>query len=270
MQLRLGVAQGNEPLHVGEHGVFVKLLGLNGVQGIFLHRKVQAVPVSLGEAQVLSRVPLHGGSGAGAGIAALLGGKAAVGDPQLVAVVQEGRSRHGEDPGKGQAAFALRQSGSGPGGVVVAGDEAPQTVFLGIVVLGQVVRQEPADIRAGVLGEEAPVARKVALTAPEIVVPEHGVVAVAPPVQTKVHVKAAAQGFVRVVPLGNKGGLGVLPVDGAQDVPPDLHGGKLLGAVIFDQGVGHVHPETVAAHVQPEADNILDGFPGGKGVGTVD
>ena len=62
LQLRLGVAQGNEPLHVGEHGVFVKLLGLNGVQGIFLHRKVQAVPVSLGDAQVLSRVPLHGGS----------------------------------------------------------------------------------------------------------------------------------------------------------------------------------------------------------------
>ena len=203
-------------------------------------------------------------------VAALLGGDDPIVHAQLIAVVQEGSAGHREDPRKGQPPFRVCQPRGGTGGIVIAGNEAPEAVVAAVVILGQVVRKEPAHVGAGIPGEEAGIADVAAAAVPEGVVPHHGAVAVAVPVEIKVHVKAAAQSLVRMIPLGNEGSIRIFLVNGAQNVPPDLHGGKLFRAVILHERLRHIHPEAVAAQIQPEPDHILHGLPGRKGVRTGD
>ena len=56
----------------------------------------------------------------------------------------------------------------------------------------------------------------------------------------------------------------------AVQIPPDLLGGIPVGGVVLYQTFGHIHPEAVAAQVQPEPHHILHGLPGSQGAGIVD
>ena len=75
-------------------------------------------------------------------VAALLGGDDPIVHAQLIAVVQEGSAGHREDPRKGQPPFRVCQPRGGTGGIVIAGNEAPEAVVAAVVILGQVVRKE--------------------------------------------------------------------------------------------------------------------------------
>ena len=91
-------------------------------------------------------------------------------------------------------------------------------------------------------------------------VPAKRLVPVPVVVEEEVHVEAGLEGENRIRPLGDHGGVGVFPVQHGPDVPPDGGGAGLVVGIVLYQGVGHVHPEAVAAKSQPEAHDVLDGF----------
>lgn len=86
--------------------------------------------------------------------------------------------------------------------------------------------------------------------------------------EQKVHVEAPRQGLVRLSPLGNHGRIGKLLGQKAADLLPQSHSALAL-RVVFDQGVGHIHPEPVTAHLEPKAHDILHGLQSGPGSGGV-
>lgn len=224
-----------------------------GALGVSVNRQVQ-LAVGIGEALVPACVPLHGSPGTGAAVGALLGPQQTLGQSQLVAEVQEGCTGHGVDPGVGEPQLVVRQTGGGAKHIMVAGDEAVQPQIPGVLVLGQVIGQEAADIGAGVLGEVAAVGTDDLAVGRFVKVAHHSGVAVAPPLLEEVHVEA---------------GLGELGVDGYQDLLTDVDGALLVGAVQLDKGVGHVHTEAGGTLLKPEADHIGHSLAGLDGIGAV-
>ena len=139
---------------------------------------------------------------------------------------------------------------------MVAGDEAPQTVLVGGLVGRQVIVQEFVNAGAGVLAEVrlADVVRvRVHRT---VIVAHEPVVAVALPIEIKVHVKAVFQRHTRAVPLGDERGLGVLDVQHIPDIAPDFAGVLFVLSVILYKARRHIDAEAVAAHVQPEPHDV--------------
>ena len=140
---------------------------------------------------------------------------------------------------------------------MVAGDEAPQTVLVGGLVGRQVIVQEFVNAGAGVLAEVrlADVVRvRVHRT---VIVAHEPVVAVALPIEIKVHVKAVFQRHTRAVPLGDERGLGILDVQHIPDIAPDFAGVLFVLSVILYKARRHIDAEAVAAHVQPESHDVL-------------
>ena len=87
--------------------------------------------------------------------------------------------------------------------------------------------------------------------------------------QHKVHVKAVFQAQLRLVPLGDHGGFGVFLGQHGGDFPPDGAGVFFILGIVFHKAGRHVHPESIAAFVQPEPHHILDGLHGGAGAGGI-
>ena len=140
----------------------VRLLGLDRRRvGGGVDRQVQVVGIGRGEAEVGARVPLHRGAGAGADVAALLGGQVAVPHADLVAVVQERHAGHRQDHAVGDGELLRRQPRRQAGCVVVAGDQAEVAFVLGGFVLRQVLVEESVDAAAAVRGEVAVVSLPV-------------------------------------------------------------------------------------------------------------
>ena len=205
-------------------------------------------------------VPLHRRAGARAEVAALLGGQRQIAHTDLVTVVDEGCTGQRENCRVGQPQLVSRQARGGADRVMVAGDEAPQTVLVGGLVGRQVIVQEFVNAGAGVLAEVrlADVVRvRVHRT---VIVAHEPVVAVALPIEIKVHVKAVFQRHARAVPLGDERGLGVLDIQHIPDIAPDFAGVLFVLSVILYKARRHIDAETVAAHVQPEPHDVLHGL----------
>ena len=207
-------------------------------------------------------VPLHRRAGAGAEIAALLGGQRQIPHADLIAVIHKRRAGQRKQRGVGQPQLVHRQARRRAHGVVVAGDKAPQPVLVGGLVIGQIIVQKLIDAGAGILAEVrlADVVRvRVGCT---VVVAHQPAVAVALPLEIKVHIKAVFQRHARAVPLGHQRGFGVFLIQHGGNVPPDGAGVFFVFGIVFDQARSHIHAEAVAAHIQPEPHDVFHRFHG--------
>ena len=269
VQIPVGMAEGQQALHGMQQAVGVGLLGFDrgGVVG-GIHRQVQRIRCGGGEAVVGGAVPLHRRAGAGAEIAALLGGQGQVAHADLIAVIHERCAGQSEQRGVGQPQFVHRQTGRGADGIVVAGDKAPQTVLFGGLVAGQVVVQKLIDAGAGVLAEVGLADVVRVGVGGTVVVAHQPAVAVALPLQIKVHIEAVFQRHARAVPLSHQGGFGVLLAQHGGYVAPDGTGVLFVLGVVFDKAGSHIHAETITAHVQPEPHDVLHGLDGSQAGGV--
>ena len=86
--------------------------------------------------------------------------------------------------------------------------------------------------------------------------------------EQKVHVEAPPQRPAGVAPFGNQGGVGVVFIQEGPHLLPQADGGFLIG-VVFHQAPRHIHPEAVAAHLQPEIHHLDHGVEGGLGFGRI-
>ena len=220
--------------------------------------QVEGVGGGLREAVVPAAVPLHRRARAGARVAALLAGQVTVAHADLVAVVDERHAGHEEDRAIGEGQFADAQTWHQTRGVVVAGDE----VEVGLCLARRfeprlVLFEERHDAGSGIHVEIAAVA-----------VVEHGGVGVAQqhvvavghtipaPVEVEVHVEAGFERLVGASPFRDERGFGVFPAQLPEHVLPGANRIGFAVIVTLHQAVGHVHAETVGAHVEPEAHHV--------------
>ena len=82
--------------------------------------------------------------------------------------------------------------------------------------------------------------------------------------QQKVHMETAPQGLLRLAPLRDDGRFRELPIQEGSNLPPQGDGGLTL-RIILHQAHGHVHPEAITAHGQPETHDIHHSGQGGSG-----
>ena len=148
------MAQGQQGFDGVKQGVGIVFLSGNGGRvRRRIYGQIQVGCVAFGEAQVFASVPLHGGAGTGAGIAAFFGGQIQIAHPDFIPVIQVGHAGHGKQESIGQLQLGNVQGQAGTVGIVVAGQQAEITVFLRIQILGQIVFQETVDIAARILFE---------------------------------------------------------------------------------------------------------------------
>ena len=140
------MTESQQRLHAVQQAVgVVRLSGHSGRIGGSVHRQIDILRVGGGEAVVGRVVPLHRRAGARAEVAALLGGQRQIAHTDLVTVVDEGCTGQRENCRVGQPQLVSRQARGGADRVMVAGDEAPQTVLVGGLVGRQVIVQEFAN-----------------------------------------------------------------------------------------------------------------------------
>ena len=225
-----------------------------------VYRQIQGFRRRVREAQVFPRCPLHGSTGTGAEIATLFGGQFLVPHTNFVAIIEERCSRHSKQHGVGNAQFVGGQPGCRADGIVVAGNQAVQAVFMGRFIAGQPVIQELVNAGTGILAEIR-LADVVRIGIHGAVISAHKpVITVMGSAKHKVHVKTVLQGQTRRIPLTDQCRLRILFLQHGGNVPPDGTGILFVMGIVFDKAERHIHPETVTAHGQPEAHHILDGF----------
>ena len=261
IQIPVAVAEVQHPLHGMPQAVRVCLLGSHGggVRGI-VHRQVQLVGCGGRKSLVGAVIPLHGGAGTGAEIAALLGGQRQIAHADLIAIIHKRCAGQGKQHGVSNFQLIRGQTGGGADGIMVAGNQAVQAVLAGRLVAGQPVIQELVNTRAGIRTEIrlADVMRVRIYCA--IIIAHQPAVAIALPFQHKVHIKAVFQGLARLVPFAHQSGFGVFLVQHSGNIAPDGTGILFVVGIILDQAGCHIHTETIAAHIQPKAHHILHGF----------
>ena len=105
----------------------------------FVHGQVELLVGRMREAPALSATPLHGRSTARPLVAALLGAQVEVAHANLVSVVDERHTRHGENKRIGKLQLDRRERPRRSRRVVIAGDEADVAALPALLVFGQVV-----------------------------------------------------------------------------------------------------------------------------------
>ena len=254
----MSLAEFDELLHLAAQGVRVGHLALRvGTVSGGVLRDVQLVRRSSGESRVQPLVPLHGGARAGTSVAALDGGQPLnVAQTYLVAVVDERRARHRQQERERNAQLVRVERPCEPVHVVVAGGNADEPLAVSFGVVRLVRRDELLSGALRALGE-------VRFLAAEQVVVVGG-----SEVQQEIHVEPADERFVRFSPLAYHRGGGELLVQELADVLPQRDGALAVLVVLYE-GARHVNAESVAAHGQPEAHDILERLAGSYGTGSV-
>ena len=140
---------------------------------------------------------------------------------------------------------------------MIAGKHRDIAISLRLLVFRQIILEEAPYIAAGTAPEIAVV------TAFGLIVAQQRIVAVIVMIQIEIHVKTSlVNGGGRIGPFADHRRLRIILVQHPANVPPDCGGGAFAFIVVFDQRISHVHTESVAALIQPEAHNVFHGFSG--------
>ena len=247
LQCGMGLPQGNQLLHFMVQGVRVRHLCLHrGAVRVFIQRNIKAVGAGAAETRIGGIVPLHGGTGAGALIAAFHGRQVFhIAHPDFIPIVNKRCAGHGKQEGKGDFQFVPLQVFCQPFHVMVAGGNADQPLSLTFPVIFPVCFYKFRNVAFSPFGE-------IRFPAAEQVIVMGGT-----EMQQEIHMETALQRFVWLAPFGYHGGIRKFFVQKGADALPKTDG-SLTVLILFDQGACHVHAEAVTSETEPKAHDVFE------------
>ena len=266
LQVFLCMAKRKDRAHGVKKRISIFFLSLHS-RRVFcaVDRQIQIFTAACGEAQVCAVVPLHGCSGTGAEITALLGGNIEILHADFITVIEERYSGQGEQEGIRELELGRIQVVAGTDRVVVAGQNRDVAEILRVLIPCKILVQEAVDVAARIFLEIAVVLRvpvTVDTAAVVVVVAHQCGVASAHLIEDEVHIIAGAKGKGRIAPFRHHGRIGKFQVQHAAHVSPDRAGTAFFLIVVLDQRRSHIYAEAIAAVGQPEAHNVFERLAG--------
>ena len=145
LQVFLCMAKRKDRAHGVKKRIGIVFLSLHsGCVFCAVNRQIQIFAAACGEAQVRTAIPLHGRSGAGAEITALLGGNIEIFHADFITVIEERHAGQGEQEGIRELELSRIQVITGADRVVVAGQNRDVTEILRVLIPGKILVQEAA------------------------------------------------------------------------------------------------------------------------------
>ena len=136
---------------------------------------------------------------------------------------------------------------------MIARDQAVTSLMFDLLIAFQIFVKKIQNAPAALFMEKA-------VVSPIFCIPQKQIIAVARPVQAKIHMKSRRNRQPRSVPFGYERRFRIRLVQHLSDVLPDQARSALVFVVLFYERIRHIHPETVASGIQPETHNILQSF----------